>query len=195
MKKNKYLLIILIIGSIFIANFVVAQINPEGGPFQAILDAIVSLSRRIEGNEATIAILDERVSKLENDCISSYTDNENETITDNCTDLVWQKEPGDNRIWSEANTYCDNLTLASQSDWRLPNINELNSIIDYEKNPAIDPSFISRVHESIPDRSFNWSSTTYLQSDSRAWVVEFFTGDTGTLFKGEFVVFPRCVKN
>ena len=96
--------------------------------------------------------------------------------------------------WVDANAYCSNLILASQDDWRLPNISELNSIIEYDKAPALDSSFVYKVHEATPDRSFNWSATTYMQNDGRAWVVEFYTGDTGTLYKGEDL-FPRCARN
>lgn len=38
--------------------------------------------------------------------------------------------------------YCENLTFAGQSDWRLPNVRELESIVDYGRhNPSIDPIF------------------------------------------------------
>ena len=105
---------------------------------------------------------------------------------------MWQKESGDAQTWADAGIYCSNLVFANQNDWRLPSISELSSIIDYTKVPALDPAFVYKVHETIPDRSFNWSSTT---NDSRAWVVEFYTGNVSTLFKGEVAVFPRCVRN
>ncbi|MCI5158911.1 MAG: DUF1566 domain-containing protein, partial [Candidatus Electrothrix sp. AUS1_2] len=38
--------------------------------------------------------------------------------------------------------YCENLTLANRSDWRLPNLRELKSIISYSHAmPAVDPTF------------------------------------------------------
>lgn len=71
----------------------------------------------------------------------SYTDNGNDTITDNVTGLVWQKSPdtdNDNDIdsndkltYANATTYCDNLTLGNASDWRLPDIKQLYSLIDF----------------------------------------------------------------
>jgi len=180
---------------ILFAGRVVASTSPSGDPFQAVWDAINSLVQHLNDNDSRITTLENKMANLESNCTSNYAENGDGTITDSCTNLVWQKESGDSMTWANANAYCSDLVLASQSDWRLPNINELNSIIDYSKTPAMDSFFIYKVHEAIPDRSFNWSSTTYLQNDSRAWVVEFYTGDTGTLFKGEFVVFPRCVRN
>lgn len=71
----------------------------------------------------------------------SYTDNGNETVTDNVTELMWQQSPdtdGDNDIdaddkltYDAALTYCDNLTLGGQNDWRLPDIKQLYSLMDF----------------------------------------------------------------
>lgn len=71
----------------------------------------------------------------------SYTNNNDGTITDNVTALIWQQSPdtsGDGIIdstdklsQSAAQSYCSNLTLASQSDWRLPDIKTMYSLIDF----------------------------------------------------------------
>ena len=57
--------------------------------------------------------------------------------------------------WESALGSCEALTLASQSDWRLPNIKELGSIVDTsERNPAIDETaFPNTISESY------WSSS------------------------------------
>lgn len=180
--------------ALLLAGRVVASSSPSGDPFVAVWDAINSLIQRLDDNDVRLATLENKIANLESDCTPGYTDNGDGTITDSCANLVWQKESGDSLTWADSNTYCSNLVLANQSDWRLPNISELNSIIEYDKAPALDPSFVYKTYEATPDRSFNWSSTTYLQNDSRAWVVEFYTGDTGTLYKGESL-FPRCVRN
>ena len=53
-------------------------------------------------------------------------------MTDTATGLIWQQHPGTPTAitWEEALAYCDNLVLAGHEDWRLPNINELQSIRD-----------------------------------------------------------------
>ena len=95
---------------------------------------------------------------------------------------MWQKAtaPG-TYTWEQALTYCENLTLPAggYSDWRLPNRNELQSIVDYSRyNPAIDTTF-------FPDTvaSNYWSSTTYADNTSYAWYVYFSYGGVGNYSK------------
>lgn len=69
-----------------------------------------------------------------------FTDNGDGTVNDNCTGLMWQKNTADidgdgiendQVSWCEALAYCEGLTLAGHSDWRLPNVRESQSIINY----------------------------------------------------------------
>lgn len=80
--------------------------------------------------------------------INNFVDNGDGTITDNATDLMWQQaDDGNSRDWENSLSYCENLTLAGHSDWRLPNAKELHSLLDYTRcpdvtsSPAIDPLF------------------------------------------------------
>jgi hypothetical protein len=76
-----------------------------------------------------------------------YTDNGNGTITDNVTGLMWQQsadtdgdgdiDAADKLTYTGAGTYCNSLTLAGYTDWRLPDIKQLYSLIDFS---GIDPS-------------------------------------------------------
>ena len=80
----------------------------------------------------------------------------NGVVTDNTTNLQWQDDVASvSKTWSQAITYCETLSLDGRSDWRLPNKNELLSIVDYTKsNPAIDSTFVNITSSSY------WSSTT-----------------------------------
>ncbi|MEI7672820.1 MAG: DUF1566 domain-containing protein [Deltaproteobacteria bacterium] len=61
------------------------------------------------------------------------------------------------------------------SDWRMPNVKELESIVDMGKfNPAISTAWFPNTVSSL---YFYWSSTTYGGSDYSAWCVNFFNGD------------------
>lgn len=63
--------------------------------------------------------------------VFSYTDNGDGTVTDNVTRLMWQQDPGDKMTWSEAVSLLEGFELAGYTDWRLPTIKELYSLIDF----------------------------------------------------------------
>jgi formylglycine-generating enzyme required for sulfatase activity len=99
--------------------------------------------------------------------ISHFTDNGNGTITDNYTKLVWQKiQSPDTLTWENALLYASNLILAGKSDWRLPNIKELESLNDESLH---NPSFNHTYFSNITSGNY-WSSTTLLeQNPTKAW--------------------------
>ena len=59
----------------------------------------------------------------------SFTNNGDGTITDNVTGLMWQQDPGDKMTWDEAVDGADSFDLARYTDWRLPTIKEIYSLI------------------------------------------------------------------
>ncbi len=71
--------------------------------------------------------------------------NVDETVTCKDTNLMWQDDESaktTEKTWKEAIEYCESLNFAGYSDWRLPNKNELLSIVDRSKsNPAINGAF------------------------------------------------------
>ena len=85
------------------------------------------------------------------------------------TQLVWQKVPNSAPLtWEQAITYAEGLTLANASDWRLPNIKELQSLND---ETLVNPSVNSVYFPNIGSRNY-WSSTTLLPNPSNltsAW--------------------------
>lgn len=88
----------------------------------------------------------------------SYTENGNGTVTDNVTGLMWQQTAdmnGDGQInaddklsYADALIYADSLSLAGLSDWHLPSIKELYSLILFSgldissPNPSVFIPFI-----------------------------------------------------
>ncbi len=102
---------------------------------------------------------------------NQFVDNGNGTITDNATGLMWmQNDNGSDLLWKDALSYAENLTFAGYSDWRLPDVKELQSIVDYDRSPAttssaaIDPIFncTSITNEGgVADFPWYWSSTTF----------------------------------
>jgi len=100
-------------------------------------------------------------------------DNGDGTVTDQRTGLIWQQIGPDRRMtWEESLKYCDGLRLASQNDWRLPNIKELRSISDDRKvQPSLDKTFFPGAQVAC-----YWSSTSLCNRPERAWFVDFETG-------------------
>ncbi len=100
----------------------------------------------------------------------SYADNGDETVADNNTQLMWQQESDNSeRIWDDAKLYCNDLKLGDYNDWRLPNLKELLSIVNYDSySPSIDQSYFTNTESSS-----YWSSITYSKSNQYAWNVNF----------------------
>lgn len=100
--------------------------------------------------------------------------NNDGTVTDIETGLVWQHATAGKIMTGErAINYCKGLSLGGHDDWRLPNINELQSIVDYTRhNPAINIT-------AFPDTlsSPYWSSTTVAHDTCLAWCVGFNYGN------------------
>ena len=117
-------------------------------------------------------------------------DNGDGTVTDFDTGLMWQQ--GDSatpEIWSAANTYCTGLSLAGKTDWRLPEIKELTSIVDYRyTNPAIDKNRFPGTNASL-----YWSASSYAASSTSAWRVGFSSGHVLSYSKAGSS-YVRCVR-
>ena len=96
-----------------------------------------------------------------------FTDNGDGTVTDNLTWLMWAKNANLDGVktWADALTYCNALSLGGYSDWRLPNVRELFSLLDFsELGPAL-PSGHPFIGVQFTD--FYWSSTAYPEDDMR----------------------------
>jgi hypothetical protein len=117
-----------------------------------------------------------------------FTDNTDGTVTDNLTGLIWLKnanctdtaggiaKAGGGLTWPDALTWSNSLASGACSlndssvagDWRLPNITELESLIDIARsNPALPAGHpFSNVQAS-----YYWSSSSYADGTYYAWLV------------------------
>lgn len=116
----------------------------------------------------------------------SSTVNGKVIVTDTETGLIWQKTYGSGKTWQQALDYCENLTYAGHSDWRLPNKNELASLVNYAKyDPASD-------FPDMPSQYF-WSSSTRSDDTDCAWGVHFGYGGVSSSGKTSSIL-VRCVR-
>jgi hypothetical protein len=99
-----------------------------------------------------------------------FADHEDGTVTDNLTGLMWTKDANiyGQRVWSEALSMCASCNEGGYSDWRLPNVRELHSLIDYSQ---YGPPLSTGYPFSNVQSSYYWSSTTYVGSTSSAFYV------------------------
>ncbi len=105
---------------------------------------------------------------------NQWFDNNDGTITDNTHGLMWaQADSATGLDWEQALVWVEGQNASNYlgyNNWRLPNIKELQSLIDYSRSPessgsaAIDPLFsISAIsnEKGETDYPYFWSSTTH----------------------------------
>ncbi len=82
------------------------------------------------------------------------------------------------KTWENAKSYCAGLELWWYTDWRLPDITELLSIVDYTRNrPSVDTAYFN-----IASNNY-WSSTTSANYTTTAWIVSFYNGNSSNYIK------------
>ena len=89
-------------------------------------------------------------------------------VRDNLTGLMWARNANldGTKIWNDAIDYCNVLSLGGYSDWRLPNVRELQSLIDYGRYGRALPS--GHPFEDVGS-DFYWSSSTLTDHTNLAW--------------------------
>jgi hypothetical protein len=111
-----------------------------------------------------------------------FTDLGDGTVKDNLTGLEWVQAPhslsGNSTYmnWNAAVDFCNNLIYSGHSDWRLPSIKELESLVNCGTyNPALPAG-----HPFAGVQfSYYWSGTSLASSAGSAWVVDMYNGGVG----------------
>jgi hypothetical protein len=138
-----------------------------------------------------------------------FTDNNDGTVTDNLTGLVWLENANcttffssdttgqNNRTWSEALTavnsfasgYCGLTDGSIAGDWRVPNVREMHSLIHYDFiGPAL-PNTVGTGHWEEGDPftvvhpNSYWSGTSYTANALYAWGVHLSYGSVNVDLK------------
>jgi hypothetical protein len=108
-----------------------------------------------------------------------FTDLSDGTVRDNLTGLEWVQVPhalsgnSGTLVWNSAIDLCSTLAYAGHSDWRLPSVKELESVVDYGRySPALPGG-----HPFTGVKNANyWSGTTDAYRTDFAWGVNMDNG-------------------
>lgn len=110
---------------------------------------------------------------------SRFTVNSDNTVTDLATGLMWQRctvgqsgtdcSGGRKKYlqWDNALKAAEESTVAGYSDWRLPNIKELTSILERR---CYQPAMNLTIFPNTPDGRIYWSSSPFAQSNMSVWI-------------------------
>jgi len=133
---------------------------------------------------------------------------------DNSTGLIWSDRSSSQMNWSRAKQYCANLSEGGHSDWRLPNIDGLRSLIQNHSGTqtggtckisekAGKLSWDDRTSDcdgrngsnfsKLGDAGWFWSSSTRSDKSEYAWFVHF---KEGAVYYGDkgYNFYVRCVR-
>lgn len=121
---------------------------------------------------------------------SNFIKSEN-IVIDIKKNLMWQDNQENVEFtenWTLSKEYCSSLTLNGYTDWKLPSIKELQSIVDIsKKKPSINSEFKFVVPSSY------WSKSQDLVNKNNAWYVGFKTGATFRDSK-DYDCYIRCIR-
>lgn len=127
----------------------------------------------------------------ETNVVDNFTVLSNGVVQDKNTGLMWMR-CAYGQIWDSTNSTCtgtpvqitwqdalqasEQETLGGYSDWRLPNVKELATIVEKR---CTDPAVNATLFPATPADNF-WTSTTVVDSASWAWSVAFYNGRNNT---------------
>lgn len=99
------------------------------------------------------------------------------TYLDPRTNLMWAaKDNGEKVNWFSAKKYCENYSAGGYKDWRMPTIDELDTLYDPDKNKIIDSIKIDQYHNI-------WSSEAESSKHGKAAAYDFRKGERTETFK------------
>lgn len=92
------------------------------------------------------------------------------TWKDPKTGFEWQSDSPGEMTWQAALEYADSLSLDGKSDWRLPTLPDLETLLDrsvlyYELRPIV------RKEVPFRDTLSYWTATTFEDHTNNAWII------------------------
>jgi len=120
------------------------------------------------------------------------TNSDNVSVTDQATGLIWEKSDQTADDFDDAISVCESATTGDFTDWRLPNIKELHSILDYTRSPSATSS------PAIDTDAFNSTSFINEAGDTdwgAYWTSSALLNYLGRGNKGAYITFGRGMGN
>ena len=182
------------------SKFWTSSVHPSGGAFQSVAFKYGNVSfpvtrgdifarcvrsephptppRFIKGGGVEPVVTDDESRLLWQGCAAGYTGEDCAGGSANTME------------WAQALQYCESLIWGGYSDWRLPDIIELQSIVDnFRMEPAVDETFFPTLRNSV-----HWASSTNAYYEDYAFCVTFNLGNVAYEHKIN-VHEVRCVRN
>ncbi|TMP37751.1 DUF1566 domain-containing protein [Pseudoalteromonas rubra] len=127
------------------------------------------------------------------------------TVCDKQTNLMWQR-CSFGQIYNNDSGSCDNVAqelswqqalqtanaqeFAGYSDWHLPNVKELASIVEHR---CVKPAINEEVFLATLEKNY-WSSTTVEGTPGNAWLFSFGDGKVSNVFSKNSTAYVRLVR-
>jgi hypothetical protein len=142
---------------------------------------------------------------LESTPSADFTDHGNGTVTHNKTGLMWKQcveglsgaacasGAATEKTWSNALAAAESASFAGFTDWRLPNLKELHSIVE---TCGYKPAINQNMFPAMPAPAYGsvfWSASTDASSPANAWVFVFGNGGGVGTTKAS-LIFSRLVR-
>jgi Protein of unknown function (DUF1566) len=198
MKHSVLLMAFACAVSVLLAGALVSVTPALAGQVLATGQTTASTADKNDSITGAVAVPDDGTSQL--GAPLQYKELEDGTIKDLNTGLIWEKkcskcgglhDVSTTYLWSGNGSqetiwdWLDDLNAeggtgyAGHNDWRIPNLRELQSIVDYGLfKPTLDPIF-------GPTRTDYWTSTTFANNPASAWLVDFGDGNVDSYEKDE----------
>ena len=120
---------------------------------------------------------------------SPYTEDDTYDVVTDSNGLMWQSVGSAHmQDWEAACYYCETLEAADKTGWRLPTVDELESIVNEANTPTtIDSEFSAQ-------EGLYWTRSVPVSYDTNAFSVSFTDGQTAIADKTN-ALYVRCVRN
>ena len=149
------------------------------------------IAKRLDAKNYVLACRGGKDRRFGESDTSRFSDNGDGTVTDSATGLMWQKVANQRMPPKEAEGFCARLNLAGYTDWRLPNIKELNTILNLDVNAGswLFPQFPAPENEKMLHFAANG-----VFENQFAWVTNFTMGYDGYYGGRDTPLLSRAVR-